>query len=100
MTRLVMDFQKAVRVADEDGVLTSYGMKVAESYARRWVDDGVRDLLIEREHAELAGLFYDIRADATLARAHAVVTPDAGGKTKAEGAAVKKSLAFVIPVEG
>lgn len=56
---------------DEDGALTELGMMVAEKYAQRWVERAERDLNLERQHPELTGLFYDIRADAELAIRHA-----------------------------
>lgn len=61
---------KSGAVEDEDGVLTSLGMSVAERYARAWVK-GARDVELERQYPDLAGLFYDIRLDAALARRHA-----------------------------
>lgn len=64
--------QKANPTEDEDGVLTKWGMQVAHQYARQWVKDSVRDVELEQEHPELLGLFYDIRADAELAREHAI----------------------------
>jgi hypothetical protein len=62
--------QKAEGVEDEDGVLTELGMSVAARYAKQWIE-GVRDLKLEAEFPALAGLFYDIRVDSSLARRHA-----------------------------
>ena len=41
-------------------------------YALKWTKQSVRDIELERAHPELAGLFYDIRADAELAAEHAL----------------------------
>jgi hypothetical protein len=46
-------------------------MGVAHRYAAAWVE-GRRDLDIERHYPELAGLFWDVRMDLELARAHAL----------------------------
>lgn len=62
---------KAGEVEDKDGVLTKLGMAVAERYARAWMI-GKRDVDLEREFPDLAGLFYDIRVDSDLARRHAL----------------------------
>lgn len=70
--RFVVDFQKARVTETEDGLLTSLGMQLAHRYALRWVNDNARDLELEREYPELAGLFYDIRVDPELAREHAL----------------------------
>jgi hypothetical protein len=72
--KYVMPLKKALAKATEDseGLLTPYGMAVAHRYAQAWVTRGLRDLELEREHPELAGLFWDIRVDPELARAHAV----------------------------
>jgi hypothetical protein len=59
------------KVEDADGILTKLGMEVAHKYASKWVRAGARDLDIERQFPDLAGLFYDIRSDADLARMHA-----------------------------
>lgn len=56
---------------DEDGLLTPHGTKVATGYANAWVAKNARDLDLERLYPELAGLFYDIRADAELAHRYA-----------------------------
>lgn len=62
--------EKGGKVEDEDGVLTQLGMSVAAQYARSWVE-GERNVKLEREYPDLAGLFYDIRVDSSLARRHA-----------------------------
>lgn len=51
--------------------ITSAGIRAAEQYATRWVQDAVRDLDLERAHPDLVGLFYDIRIDPELARVYA-----------------------------
>lgn len=71
-TRFVVDLKKAQPTEDADGVLTRFGMQIAQRYASQWVANGTRDLELEREHPELVGLFYDIRADSDLAREHAL----------------------------
>lgn len=58
-------------VDDSDGVLTSFGMSVAQTYAEQWVT-GKRDTLLEGTYPTLRGLFYDIRNDHDLARDHAL----------------------------
>ena len=71
--RYVMPLSKARSSITEDseGVLTPHGMGVAHRYAAAWVE-GRRDLDIERHYPELAGLFWDVRMDLELARAHAL----------------------------
>jgi len=71
--KYVMPLKKAQEKPTEDseGLLTSYGMDIAHRYAQAWAERGTRDLAIEREYPELAGLFWDIRVDPALARAHA-----------------------------
>lgn len=71
--KFVMPLVKALSKPTEDseGLLTAYGMSVAHLYAQAWVERGVRALDLERQHPELAGLFWDIRVDPQLARAHA-----------------------------
>lgn len=71
--RYVMDLKKANPVENDDGLLTRLGMKVANQYAKDWLR-GIRNLELERQYGELAGLFYDIRIDSELARNHAVPT--------------------------
>lgn len=71
LVQFIMDLQKAQPLEDPDGVLTRRGMQVAHAYAKTWLD-GKRDLEMERQYPELAGLFYDIRADSDLARTHAI----------------------------
>ena len=61
---------KAEKTEDGEGFLTPFGMKVAEKYARAWMQ-GKREAQLEKDHPELRGLFYDIRIDAALARRHA-----------------------------
>lgn len=61
---------KAAKTEDGEGFLTPFGMKVAEKYARAWMQ-GKREAQLEKDHPELRGLFYDIRIDAALARRHA-----------------------------
>lgn len=62
--------EKAAKLVDEDGILTSTGQAVAAQYAKKWVK-GTRDIAMEREFPDLQDLFYDIRVDSTLARRHA-----------------------------
>ena len=67
-----LDLKKAnPQVEDEDGVLTSLGMSVANSYASSWIQ-GNRDLTLERQYPELVGLFYDLRNDRVLAVEHSL----------------------------
>jgi hypothetical protein len=66
-----MDMKKANPTESEEGVLTKFGMRVAQQYASGWVS-GIRKLELERKFPELAGLFYDIRIDTELAREHAI----------------------------
>lgn len=73
---------------DSDGVLTPFGMQVAQQYASAW-KQGQRATSIERTHPELVGLFYDIRKDAELANMHALPIE------KSETGAPQ----FVIPLE-
>jgi hypothetical protein len=61
---------KGAVLEDEEGLLTPAGMKVAESYAKKWLL-GVRDMELERQYPSLVGLFSDIRVDSELARMHA-----------------------------
>ena len=61
------------KTEDADGLLTKRGMAVAHEYAVGWVTRSIRNLNLEREHPELLGLFYDIRADPGYASQHAVV---------------------------
>ena len=61
---------KAEPTEDNDGVLTSLGMRVVSEYARDHVA-GKRNMKLEREYPELGGSFYDIRIDAALARRYA-----------------------------
>lgn len=68
----VIDLKKAQPTENKDGELTRYGMRVAHQYAKKWVRQSTRDLVLERKHPELSGLFYDIRIDAALAREHAI----------------------------
>jgi hypothetical protein len=56
------------QLQDDFGVLTKKGIAVVRKYASRWVKDSKRDLDMERQYPDLAGLFYDIRSDAALAR--------------------------------
>ena len=70
--KFVMSLKKAQPVESEEGVLTKLGMKIAHQYASTWVNQGMRDLSLERKYPDLAGLFYDIRIDAELAREHAI----------------------------
>jgi len=91
--RLVMDLRKANPVEDNDGMLTQRGMRIAHEYARMWLREGKRDLHLEREYPELAGLFYDIRTDVTLAREHAI--PMEPG----EGENIEKSIVLAIPLD-
>lgn len=63
--------QKAQPVQDSDGVLTSFGMQIAEKYATAWVKNNMREVELERLYPELEGFFYDIRVDPELAREHA-----------------------------
>jgi hypothetical protein len=71
-TAHVIDLKKARPTETKDGELTRYGMVVAHKYAKFWIERASRDLELERKHPELAGLFYDIRIDAELAREHAI----------------------------
>lgn len=68
----LVPLEKASPTEDEDGVLTKFGMAIAHKYALKWTKQSVRDLELERAHPELAGLFYDIRADVELASEHAL----------------------------
>lgn len=83
---------KAMATEDSEGFLTTRGLRIAQRYASRWLRDRVRDLELERDFPEMLGLFYDIRADAALAREHAIPleppTPES----------LKKSL-LVIPLQ-
>ena len=62
--------QKAA-VEDSEGVLTDFGWTVTKQYATAWLNQGVRDLQLERLYPDLDLLFYDIRSDSETARAHA-----------------------------
>jgi len=62
---------KAQSTQTTDGVLTDVGRKVVSGYAGNWVR-GTRDLDAERKYPELAGVFWDIRLDDTLAREYAM----------------------------
>lgn len=64
--------KKGSKTEDADGVLTKYGMQVAQEYASSWVNKKTRDVALERKHPELVGLFYDIRNDRELATEHAI----------------------------
>ncbi len=65
--RFVLDFKKAKPLQSEDGVLTKLGQTIVVQYAKRWVEGSVRDLTLERQYPDLAGVFYDLRADPFLA---------------------------------
>jgi hypothetical protein len=67
----LLNLKKAQPTESDDGVLTRTGMRIAHQYAKLWVAKGARDLNLERQHPELAGLFFDIRSDSQLAREHA-----------------------------
>jgi hypothetical protein len=70
--KYVMPLSKALGkpTEDSDGLLTAFGLEVAHRYAVAWVE-GQRNLDIERQYPELAGLFWDVRMDLELARTHA-----------------------------
>ena len=70
--KYTMNLRKANPVETEDGELTRRGMEVAPDYAVAWIQKNKRDLNLERLYPELEGLFYDIRADAALAREHSI----------------------------
>lgn len=65
-----LDLISKSQLEDEDGLLTPAGMKVAEEYAKQWLE-GVRDVGMEKTYPDLLGLFSDIRVDPDLARMHA-----------------------------
>lgn len=94
MDRYLLDLKKANPVEDADGMLTRRGMEVAHRYAKLWVDESKRDLNLEREFPEMAGLFYDIRTDIALAHEHAI--PFSTGEAPEE---VKKAFVFVVPLD-
>ena len=71
MQKMILDLQKVLPVEDEDGMLTPYGMQVAEAYAREWVVEGLQNFELEERFPELEGFFQDIRTDHELAYTHA-----------------------------
>ena len=52
---------------DDDGQISRDGIHTLELYARGWVS-GQRILDLEEKYPELAGSFYDIRADSEYAQ--------------------------------
>lgn len=71
MPRFTLDLTKAMPVQDEHGQLTKRGHEIAHNYAKQWLDKHERNLVLEREHPDLQGLFYDCRIDPELAKRHA-----------------------------
>lgn len=69
MADLVLDEPNPLE--DADGVLTRSGMEVMHRYARTWVG-GQRDVELEKRYPSMAGPFYDVRVDPSLAREHAL----------------------------
>ena len=97
MTTVEFTLAKAGAVENDDGTFTPKGMQVMHRYARAWVD-GRRDLELEREYPQLAGPFYDVRADAELASEHAIPDDADAGLEKALKQAFKpkkKPVLFV-----
>lgn len=54
-------------LTDADGMFTALAAEKLTAYANAWLK-GARDLVLERQYAELAGSFYDIRVDSDYAR--------------------------------
>lgn len=67
-------------LVDPEGMLTRRGMQIAHEYAVTWVDRTTRNLKLERDHPELADVFYDIRADRTMAQIHYLPEPQGSAK--------------------
>jgi hypothetical protein len=74
--RFIVDLKKAQPTETEEGLLTPRGMSMAHEYAKKWVTENKRDLILERENPELSGLFYDIRVDPGLAYEHSLPIED------------------------
>lgn len=72
---IAWDFTSGVR---PDGSLSPLGFSACDAYAKRWMNTGERDHVLESKHPELASRFAEILRDREVLDFHLLETPPDG----------------------